>query len=157
MSRTHYVPIKYSFKKQLKQLTMNTQLTIEETKIARNHKYKFTPHNHTEIIQALEKYRNEFNILPNEFSKMAGYWEGHYKAICDYRHAFSEPSYRKYRELIIELKTKGKAELKAVDEQPQSVQYNLTELTEEMCINFLKATGKYKISKSEVTTNWVEL
>lgn len=137
---------------------MNTQLTIaDELKVSPTHKYKFAPHNHSEIIKALDTYRNHFNIGTQEFSKMAGYWEGHFNALCTYKHKFSEPSYRKYREVVMALKAKELNKEKPVYAPTEPATINNTELTEEICINYLKATGEYKISKLETITNWVEL
>ena len=154
-------PIKpVSINQHINKKPMNTQLTISDgLKVAVNHKYKFTPHNHTEIIKALDTYRNHFNIGTQEFSKMAGYWEGHFNALFTYKHKFSEPSYRKYREVVMQLKAKELNKEKPVyaptDAAPAST--NNVELTDEVCINFLKATGNYRISKLETITNWVEL
>ena len=56
MSRTHYVPIKYSYKKTK---PMNTQLTIEEKKLRRGGAmYSFTKgKDHYQVIELFEKYR----------------------------------------------------------------------------------------------------
>ena len=90
---------------------------------------------------------------------MAGYWEGHFNALCTYKHKFSEPSYRKYREVVMQLKAKELNKEKPVYEPTDAapVSTNNVELTDEVCINFLKATGNYRISKLETITNWVEL
>ena len=152
---------------------MNTQLTIEEKKLRRGSAmYSFTKgKDHYQVIELFEKYRLIHNLNKVELSKLAGYSGDHYSGISSYNSRFSRKAYNNYVNAINKLnEQKESSENK---ENPQKTLYaptqplpvykptptpsNNVELTEEMCINFLKATGKYKISKSEVTTNWVEL
>lgn len=146
-----------SINQHLKQPQMNTQLSIEDRVMKRNlsPKYRFTQHNHFQIIDILEEYRIKFNIDKREFSSMAGLSVDHYSNVSSYNARFSIRSYASYRDAIIKLKNSN--EPKPVYTPTPTPSTNNVELTEEMCINFLKATGLYKISKSEVTTNWVEL
>ncbi len=53
-----------SINQHLKQPAMNNQLTIEDRVMKRNlsPKYRFTQHNHFQIIDILEEYRIKFNI-----------------------------------------------------------------------------------------------
>ena len=95
---------------------------------------------------------------------MAGLSVDHYSNVSSYNARFSIRSYASYRDAIIKLKNSNEQKPVYAVTQPNPVykptptpSTNNVELTEEMCINFLKATGKYKICKSEVTTNWVEL
>lgn len=155
-----------SISQHLKQPAMNKQLTIEDRVMKRNlsPKYRFTQHNHFQIIDILEEYRIKFNIDKREFSNMAGLSVDHYSNVSSYNARFSIRSYASYRDAIIKLKNSNEPKPVYAVTQPNPVykptpapSTNNVELTEEMCINFLKATGLYKISKSEVTTNWVEL
>jgi hypothetical protein len=156
------VPLKtISINQHLKQPAMNNQLTIEDRVMKRNlsPKYRFTQHNHFQIIDILEEYRIKFNIDKREFSNMAGLSVDHYSNVSSYNARFSIRSYASYRDAIIKLKNSNEPK-PVYTPTPTPTQAPLTnnvELTAEMCINFLKATGIYKISKSEVTTNWIEL
>ena len=147
-----------SISQHLKQPQMNTQLTIEDRVMKRNlsPKYRFTQHNHFQIIDILEEYRIKFNIDKREFSSMAGLSVDHYSNVSSYNARFSIRSYTRYRDAIIKLKNSNEPN-PVYTPTPTPTPSNNVELTEEMCINFLKSTGLYKISKSEVTTNWVEL
>jgi hypothetical protein len=151
------------------QKPMNTQLITEDkVNFTKTHKYDFTELNHGELVQALQKIRSKYYLTSEEFSSLAGYRKGHFSSLYCCKHKFNYRSFIKYRDAMNNLNKKHKAEIKevAVLKQPTPV-YAPTEttpvinhkfeLTEEMCINFLKATGLYKISKSEVTTNWIEL
>lgn len=149
-----------SISQHLKQPQMNTQLSIEDRVMKRNlsPKYRFTQHNHFQIIDILEEYRIKFNIDKREFSTMAGLSVDHYSNVSSYNARFSIRSYTRYRDAIIKLKNSNEPKpVYTPTPTPTPTPSNNVELTEEMCINFLKATGKYKICKSEVTTNWVEL
>jgi len=150
-----------SINQHLKQPAMNNQLTIEDRVMKRNlsPKYRFTQHNHFQIIDILEEYRIKFNIDKREFSNMAGLSVDHYSNVSSYNARFSIRSYASYRDAIIKLKNSNepKPVYTPSTTPTQAPSTNNVELTAEMCINFLKATGQYKISKSEVTTNWVEL
>lgn len=156
-------PIKaVSINQHLKQPAMNTQLTIEDKVMRRglSPKYRFTQHNHFQIIDILEEYRIKFSIDKREFSKMAGLSADHYSNVSSNNARFSIRSYSKYRDAIMKLKASN--EPKPVynptqPTQPTPSPVSQTAITEEICINFLKATGKYKISRSETITNWVEL
>ena len=151
------------------QKPMNTQLITEDkVNFTKTHKYDFTELNHGELVQALQKIRSKYYLTSEEFSSLAGYRKGHFSSLYCCKHKFNYRSFIKYRDAMNNLNKKHKAEIKevAVLKQPKPV-YAPTEttpvinhkfeLTEEVCINFLKTTGKYKISKSEITTNWIEL
>ena len=148
---------------------MNTQLTIEEKKLRRgNAMYSFTKgKDHYQVIELFEKYRLIHNLNKVELSKLAGFSGDHYSGISSFNSRFSRKAYNNYVNAINKLN-----EQKEAKENPPKTLYaptqplpvykptpstNNIELNEEMCINFLKATGLYKISKSEVTTNWIEL
>jgi hypothetical protein len=132
-------------------------------------KYKFTSHNHFEIIDILDKHRLHHKLDKTEFSKLAGLSGDHFSSVSTYTARFSVRSYAKYRNAINKLSNNDQP--KPVYEVKQAipvykptptnnnsvVSQDMFELNEENCIRFLKATGLYKISKSEVTTNWVEL
>jgi hypothetical protein len=147
----------------LNQKPMNKQVITEDiVKLTKNYKYDFTDLNHGELVQALQKIRSKYYLTSEEFSSLAGYRKGHFSSLYCCKHKFNYRSFIKYRDAMINLNKKHKAEIKEVavlkqPTQPTPAPSNNLELTEEMCINFLKATGLYKISKSEVTTNWVEL
>jgi hypothetical protein len=142
---------------------MNTQLSIEDKVMLNGHSpnYNFTTQNHFEIIDVLEKNRIHHNIDEVQFSLMANYSRSCYHQLKMYQHRFSKNSYSRFRNLIYKLNYPTETKPVYQVSQPLPVYKptpsNNVGLTEEMCINFLKATGKYKISKSEVTTNWVEL
>jgi len=144
----------------LKKQPMDTQLKIEE-KVMRHDlspDYRFTKHNHFEIIDILEKHREHHNINKTEFSYMAGCGKSTYVNLTKCNQRFSKRSYARYRELITKLNSNN--EPKPVYAPAASTPHTPivpTQLNEEVCINFLKATGKYKISKLETITNWVEL
>lgn len=145
------------------QKPMNKQVITEDiVKLTKNHKYDFTELNHGELVQALQKIRSKYYLTSEEFSSLAGYRKGHFSSLYCCKHKFNYRSFIKYRDAMINLNKKHKSEIKEVSVLTQPTQLtaapsNKYELTEEMCINFLKATGEYKICKSEVTTNWVEL
>ena len=152
----------------LNQKPMNTQLITEDkVNFTKTHKYDFTELNHGELVQALQKIRSKYYLTSEEFSSLAGYRKGHFSSLYCCKHKFNYRSFIKYRDAMNNLNKKHKAEIKevAVLKQPKPVYAptqptptkDLFELNEENCIRFLKATGKYKISKSEVTTNWIEL
>jgi hypothetical protein len=150
---------------------MNTQLTIEEKKLRRgNALYSFTKgKDHYQVIELFEKYRLIHNLNKVELSKLAGFSGDHYSGISSYNSRFSRKAYNNYVNAINKLNVDKEAnENKDKEQKPvyavhnplpvyKPTPLNNVELTAEMCINFLKATGLYKISKSEVTTNWVEL
>ena len=119
-------------------------------------KYKFTSHNHFEIIDILDKHRLHYKLDKTEFSKLAGLSSDHFSSVSIYSSRFSVRSYAKYRDAINKLSNNNQPKPVYAPTQPTPTK-DLFELNEENCIRFLKATGKYKISKSEVTTNWVEL
>jgi hypothetical protein len=144
----------------LKKQPMDTQLKIEEKVMRHNLSpdYRFTKHNHFEIIDILEKHREHHNINKTEFSYMAGCGKSTYVNLTKCNQRFSKRSYTRYRELITKLN--GNNEPKPVYAPAPSTPHvpnTQNQLNEEVCINFLKATGKYKISKLETITNWVEL
>jgi hypothetical protein len=140
---------------------MDKQLSIEDkVKFTKTHKYDFTDLNHGELVQALQKIRSKYYLTSEEFSSLAGYRKGHFSSLYCCKHKFNYRSFIKYRDAMINLNKKHKAEIKEVSVLAQPTQptpSNNVELTAEMCINFLKATGNYKISKCEITTNWIEL
>lgn len=166
--RTSYtIPNIYSLKQKPinYKSTMNTQLTIDNKVVfTKTHKYDFSELNHGELVQALQKIRSKYYLTSEEFSSLAGYRKGHFSSLYCCKHKFNYRSFVKYRDAMINLNKKHKTEIKEVAvltqptlPTPAPVINNNYELTEEVCINFLKATGNYKISKSEVTTNWIEL
>lgn len=121
-------------------------------------KYKFTTHNHFEIIDILDKHRLHHKLEKIEFSKLAGLASNHFSNLSMYNSRFSIRSYAKYRDAVNMLSNNNQPKpIYAPTEPTPAPSTNNVELTEEVCINFLKATGLYKISKSEVTTNWIEL
>ncbi len=145
-----------------------TQLTIEEKKLRRGSAmYSFTKgKDHYQVIELFEKYRLIHNLNKVQLSKLAGYSGDHYSGISSYNSRFSRKAYNKYVNAINILNE----EKQTKENEPKPVYavhhpnpvYKPTpnhkfELTEDVCIKFLKATGLYKISKSEVTTNWIEL
>jgi len=159
-------PIKpVSINQHIKQPKMNNDNKVMRDGLSS--KYKFSAHNHYEIIDILEKNRLHHNISKVEFSLMAGYKETHYSSLTIYRNRFSSVSYKRYRDLIIQLNRKEEpkplyapSSIKPPTPSTNNnnvVTKDLFELNEENCVRFLKSTGLYKISKSEVTTNWIEL
>lgn len=155
-----------SINQHIKQPAMNKQLTIEDKVMRKglSPRYKFTAHNHYEIIDIIEKNRIHHKLSKTEISNMAGMSDDHYSGVSSYGSRFSKSSYGAYKIAIDKLNSNTQS--KPVYEVKQALPVykptpapstNNVELTEEMCINFLKATGNYKICKSEVTTNWIEL
>lgn len=142
---------------------MNTQLTIDKSvmKNGVSSRYKFTEHNHYEIIDIIEKHRIYHKLRKTEISKLANMSDTHYSGLSNYSIRFSKSSYTAYRIAIEKLNsnisTKPVYEVTQQNPVYKPTPNHKFELTEEVCINFLKTTGLYKISKSEVTTNWVEL
>ena len=102
--------------------------------------YNFTKENHFEIIDKIELYRIANNLECTKISHGAGYAKCSYSNLKNNIGRFSEKSYNRFMALI-----------------STPVQKNESELTEQKCIDFLKATGEYKISKAETITNWIEL
>jgi hypothetical protein len=178
-----------SINQHIKKQPMNeNEINNQERVMARGQSpfYKFTTHNHFEIIDILDKHRVFHKIKKVDFSKMAGLTQNHFGNLSNYSSRFSVRSYAKYRNLIntlnaeIEQKpvyapTESKPVYAPVESKPKPIYIpnpNQSHLKitlemvkmflnsnngEEICINFLKSLGKYKISKSEVTTNWIEL
>ncbi len=154
---------------------MNTQLTIEEKKLRRGSAmYSFTKgKDHYQVIELFEKYRLIHNLNKVELSKLAGYSGDHYSGISSYNSRFSRKAYNNYVNAINKLNVEKEANENKDKEQkpiyavtqpnpvykptPSNNENFSNKLSEQMCINFLKATGKYKISKLETITNWVEL
>ena len=146
---------------------MNTQLTIVDNVMQNGHSstYYFTPMNHFSIINMFERCRIKHNLTENQFAKIANYSRSCYMQKVKGQHRFSRTSFLRFYNLCDKLERDNNK-----DNQPLPV-YEVTqplpvykttpsnnvELTEDICIRFLKATGLYKISKSEVTTNWIEL
>jgi len=112
------------------------QLFIEEQ--SKSH-YDFTTENHSEIIAKLESGRLKKRLTKAQFSTKAGFEKSTYTKLSNSTMRFGMNSYNKFMALI-----------------STQVQSN-NQLTEQICIDFLKATGKYKISKAETITNWTEL
>jgi hypothetical protein len=126
----------------------NKEINIEnESTFPETHKYKFSKSNHSDLITIFNRFRTDFNIGMEEFSEMAGYWKGHYSALCTRRHKFSNQSYMNYRKIVLEIEAKEKSEEKIVD---------FSKVTLEEAIAICKANG-LRVAKSEVTTNWIEL
>lgn len=138
---------------------MNTQLKIQDRVMYRDLKatYKFTKLSHFEIVDILEMHRNKHHLNKTEFSKMAGLSDDHYSSISTYGSRLSKSSYQLYRDVINKLNENKEPKPVYAPQPKESVPTNNIELTEEMCINYLKATGKYKVSKCEIITNWVEI
>jgi hypothetical protein len=120
-------------------------------------KYKFTTHNHFEIIDILDKHRLHHKLEKIEFSKLAGLASNHFSNLSMYNSRFSIRSYAKYRDAVNMLSNNNQPKPIYAPTEPTPVINHKFELTEEVCINFLKTTGNYKISKCEITTNWIEL
>jgi hypothetical protein len=120
-------------------------------------KYKFTTHNHFEIIDILDKHRLHHKLEKIEFSKLAGLASNHFSNLSMYNSRFSIRSYAKYRDAVNMLSNNNQPKPIYAPTEPTPVINHKFELTEEVCIEFLKATGNYKISKCEITTNWIEL
>jgi len=119
--------------------------------------YKFTSHNHFEIIDILDKHRLHHKLEKIQFSKMAGLASNHFSNLSMYNSRFSIRSYAKYRDVVNKLSNNNEHKPVYAPTEPTPVIKHKFELTEKVCIEFLKATGEYKISKREITTNWVEL
>jgi hypothetical protein len=102
--------------------------------------YSFTKDNHFEIIEKLESYRIANRIDRTKFSNKAGYGKSTYTNLANNTQRFSEKSYMSF-----------------INTYPITSKNKESELTAQKCIDFLKATGEYKISKAETTTNWIEL
>lgn len=102
--------------------------------------YDFTKENHFEIIDKIELYRIANKLECTKISVGAGYAKCSYSNLKNNIGRFSKKSYTNFMALI-----------------STPVQKNESELTEQKCIDFLKSTGKYKISKAETITNWTEL
>lgn len=103
-------------------------------------KYSFTNDNHYQIIDRIEIYRKANKLDSSVISRNAGYAGCTYSNLRNNVGRFSKKSYDKFMALI-----------------STPVQTKESELTAQKCIEFLKATGEYKISKAETTTNWIEL
>lgn len=157
------VPLKtISINQHIKQPQMNKDNRVMARGLSP--KYKFTSHNHFEIIDILDKHRLHHKLDKTEFSKLAGLSGDHFSSVSIYSSRFSVRSYAKYRDAINKLSNNNQnkpiyapIEPKPATNNNNVVSQDLFELNEENCIRFLKATGKYKICKSEITTNWVEL
>lgn len=102
--------------------------------------YDFTTENHSEIIANLENSRLKKRLTKAQFSTKAGFEKSTYTKLSNSTMRFGMNSYNRFMALI-----------------STPVQKNESELTEQKCIDFLKSTGKYKISKAETITNWIEL
>ena len=102
--------------------------------------YNFTKENHFEIIDKIELYRIANNLECTKISHGAGYAKCSYSNLKNNIGRFSEKSYNRFMALI-----------------STPVQKKESELTAQKCIDFLKATGEYKISKVQTITNWIEL
>jgi len=113
---------------------------------------------HQEIIDKMEKIRKEFKISKEYISYKLNKSKGHYSGLTRYNISFTYQSYVQYSEFFNKLSNNKEYE-PIVDPFiiKKPTPSNNLELTAEMCINFLKSTGEYKISKREITTNWVEL
>jgi hypothetical protein len=146
--------------------SMDTQLSIEDKVMLNGHSssYDFTNYNHFEIVDMFEKCRKKHNLNVKEFSEMAKYSRCCYIQKVKNQHRFSYASFNRFKDICNYLDNNKNQKPVYEVSQPLPV-YKPTsnnvewvgQLTEQMCINFLKATGKYKISKSEITTNWIEL
>jgi hypothetical protein len=136
--------------------SMEAQLSIEDRVMQNGHSpdYYFTKLNHFEIIDMFEKYRIKHNLTENEFAKLSGYSRSCYMQKVKGQHRFSKSSLHKFWHVCDKLE---KGEIDKWHIPSQQVHDKMVDYTEQKCIEFLKATGKYKISKSEITTNWIEL
>ncbi len=138
--------------------TMNEQLTIEDRVMFNGHSstYDFTKYNHFEIVDMFEKCRRKHNLNVKEFSEMAKYSRCCYIQKVKNQHRFSYASFNRFKDICNHLENNQNQKPIYAPTQSNNVEF-VGQLTEDMCINFLKATGKYKISKSEIITNWIEL
>jgi len=143
----------------INQKPMNTQLTIEDKVMLNGHSsiYDFTKLNHFEIVDMFEKYRIKYNLTEKEFSELAKYSRCCYMQKIKNQHRFSYSSFNRFKDVCDYLESNSKQKPIYAPTESTPVINHKFELTEEICINFLKSTGKYKISKSEITTNWIEL
>jgi hypothetical protein len=149
------VPLKtVSINQHIKQPQMNNDNRVMARGLSP--KYKFTSHNHFEIIDILDKHRLHHKLEKIQFSKMAGLASNHFSNLSMYNSRFSIRSYAKYRDLVNSLSNNNQPKPVYAPTEPIPTK-DLFELNEENCIRFLKSTGLYKISKSEVITNWIEL
>lgn len=140
---------------------MNKQLSIEDKVMLNGHSsiYDFTKLNHFEIVDMFEKCRIKYNLTEKEFSELARYSRCCYMQKMKNQHRFSYTSFNRFKNVCDNLERNSKQKpIYAPNETTSNINVEFVgKLTEEMCINFLKSTGKYKISKSEITTNWIEL
>ena len=96
--------------------------------------------------------RNEFKLTKEFISDKCNFSKGHYSGITKFNIVLTDNSYNLYANFFNQL-VKDKKE-----QSQQKIEFlDTSNLTAQLCIDFLKATGEYKISKLEITTNWVEL
>jgi len=144
------VPLKTtSINKHLKKQAMN-----KLAKVKTDQEYIFNNKilKHQDIVNKMEKIRNEFKLSKEYISVKSNFSKGHYSGITKFNIALTDNSYNLYanffNQLVKEKKEQSQQKIEFVD---------TLNLTAQLCIDFLKATGEYKISKQEITTNWVEL
>ena len=125
--------------KKSKPVGKQLSIEIKKTKKPFSPNYDFTTEKHYQIIDRIEIYRKANKLDSSVISRNAGYAGCTYSNLRNSVGRFSKKSYTNFMALI-----------------STQVQSN-NQLTEQICIDFLKATGKYKISKAETITNWIEL
>jgi len=136
--------------------SMDTQLSIEDRVMSNGHSpnYYFTKSNHFEIVDMFEKYRIKYNLSETEFAKLADYSRSCYMQKVKGQHRFSKSSFYRFYDVCDKLE---KNENDTWHIPSKDIHDRMVEFSVDSCINFLKATGDYKICKREITTNWVEL
>ena len=139
--------------------SMNEQLSIKERVMSNKHscKYEFTKYNHFEIIDIFESYRIKYNLTEKQFSALAKYSRSCYVQKLKGQHRFSISSYNRFRDVCTYLENLNKNENDTWNIPSKELHDKMVEFNVDSCINFLKATGEYKICKREITTNWIEL
>jgi hypothetical protein len=126
--------------KKSKPVGKQLSIEIKKTKKPFSPNYDFTTEKHYQIIDRIEIYRKANKLDSSVISRNAGYAGCTYSNLRNSVGRFSKKSYTNFMALI-----------------STPVQNKESELTAQKCIDFLKATGKYKISKLETITNWIEL
>ena len=136
--------------------SMDTQLSIEDRVMSNGHSpnYYFTKSNHFEIIDMFEKYRIKYNLNEKQFAKLADYSRSCYMQKVKGQHRFSKTSFHRFYNVCDKLE---KGENDTWNIPSKELHDKMVEFSVDSCINFLKATGEYKICKREITTNWIEL
>jgi hypothetical protein len=138
-----------SINNHLKNEAMNKQ---QKVKIDQEYIFNNKILKHQDIVSKMEKIRNEFKLTKEFISDKCNFSKGHYSGITKFNIVLTDNSYNLYANFFNQL-VKDKKE-----QSQQKIEFvDTSNLTAQLCIDFLKATGEYKISKLEITTNWVEL